>query len=117
MAVQLAPSPHPIAVFPSYIAQRSETLIMKEKIFSLSVTDDAFHVQTIDGRDMLKITADTFSLHAKKRVFDMAGNHLFTICKEIFSFPKSYFAESPTGMDPFDRVSSCLGRELTCSLV
>lgn len=97
MAVQLAPASAPLAVFPSYIAQRSETVIMKEKIFSLSATDDAFRVQTIDGRDILKITADTLSLHAKKRVFDMAGNHLFTIVKEVFSFPKSYYAENPSG--------------------
>ncbi len=100
MAVQLAPSPIPIAIIPSYIAQRPETIIMKEKIFSFS--DDAFHVQTTDGRDILKITADTLSWSARKRVFDVAGNHLFTIRKEVFSFPKSYFAESPAGQKIFE---------------
>jgi uncharacterized protein YxjI len=99
-AVQLAPVPAPVAVFPSYIAEYPTTLIMKEQIFSLS--DDAFTVKTLDGRDVLKITADAFSLSARKRVHDAAGNHLFTLRKEIFSIPKSYFAESPTGNKIFE---------------
>jgi uncharacterized protein YxjI len=99
-AVQLAPVPAPIAVFSTFIAEQPTTLIMKEQIFSLS--DDAFTVKTLDGRDILKITADTFSLSARKRVYDPAGNHLFTLRKEIFSIPKSYFAESPTGDKIFE---------------
>ena len=100
MTHQLAPVSAPLAVFPSFIAEYPTTLIMKEQIFSLS--DDAFTVKTVDGRDVLKITADTFSLSARKRVHDPAGNHLFTLRKEIFSFPKSYFAESPTGTKIFE---------------
>ena len=99
-SVQLAAVPAPVAVFPSFIAQYPTTLIMKEQIFSLS--DDAFTVKTLDGRDVLKITADTFSLSARKRVHDPAGNHLFTLRKEIFSIPKSYFAESPAGNKIFE---------------
>jgi uncharacterized protein YxjI len=76
-AVQLAPVPAPLAVLPPFIAQYPTTLVMKEQIFSLS--DDAFTVKTLDGRDVLKITADTFSLSARKRVHDPAGNHLFTL--------------------------------------
>jgi uncharacterized protein YxjI len=99
-AVQLAAAPAPLAVLPSFIAEYPTTLIMKEQVFSIS--DDAFTVKTLDGRDVLKITADTFSLSARKRVHDPAGNHLFTLRKEIFSFPKSYFAESPTGTKIFE---------------
>jgi hypothetical protein len=76
-AVQLPPVPAPVAVFPPFIAEYSTTLVMKEQLFSLS--DDAFTVKTLDGRDVLKITADTFSISARKRVHDPAGNHLFTL--------------------------------------
>ena len=75
--IQLPPVPTPVAVFPPFIAQYPTTLIMREQLFSLS--DDAFTVKTLDGRDVLKITADTFSISARKRVHDPAGNHLFTL--------------------------------------
>jgi uncharacterized protein YxjI len=99
-AVELAPVPAPLAVFPSFIAQYPTTLVMKESVFSLA--DDAFTVKTLDGRDVLKISADTFSLSSRKRVYDPANNHLFTLRKEIFSFPKSYYAESPAGTKIFE---------------
>lgn len=99
-AVPLAPVPGPLAVFPSFIAESPTTLIMKEQVFSVS--DDAFTVRTVDGRDVLKITADTLSLSARKRVHDPSGNHLFTLRQEIFSIPKSFFAESPTGNKIFE---------------
>jgi uncharacterized protein YxjI len=99
-AVPLAPVPAPLAVLPPFIAQQPTTLIMKEQIFSLS--DAAFTVKTLDDRAILTITADAFSLSARKHVHDPAGNALFTLRKELFSFPKSYFAESPAGTKIFE---------------
>jgi len=66
-AVQLppAPAPAPLALFLPFIAEYPTTLIMKEQVFSLS--SDAFTVKTLNGRDVLKITADTFSISARKR--------------------------------------------------
>ena len=106
MAHQLPPSARPLAVLPAYIAQNSETIVMKEKVMSLS--DDAFFVKTIDGREVLKISADNFSLSHKKHVCDMANNPLFTIRHEIMSIPASYYAESPTGQKIFEVVVSAV---------
>jgi uncharacterized protein YxjI len=35
-------------------------------------------------------------------VMDMQGKHMFTIRKEHFSFPKSYYAEDPSGKKFFE---------------
>ncbi len=94
VAVELGPVPAPLAVLPAFIAQHPTTLIMKESIFSLA---RAFTVKTMDGHDVLKIDTDTLSLSSRKRVFDPDNNHLFTLHKETFSIPKSFYAKSPAG--------------------
>ena len=106
MANQLPPSSRPLAVLPAYIAQHSETIVMKEKVMSLS--DDAFFVKTLDGREILKISADTFSLSHRKHVCDVADNPLFTIRHEVLSIPASYYAESPSGQKIFEVVVSAV---------
>lgn len=100
MAAQLAPAPCPIAIFPSFVARRTETIIMRERLSTLS--NGAFRVTTIDGTPLLQITADTFSISARKRVLDMAGNHLFTLRSQYFSIPHSFYAESPAGEKLFE---------------
>jgi len=98
-AVELAPVATPLAVFPSFIAQHPTTLIMKESIFSLT---DAFTVKTLDEHDVFKISIDTFSFSSHKHVSDPKNNHLFTLHKETFSFPKSFYAKSRAGAKLFE---------------
>lgn len=98
-AIDLEPVPTPLAVFPSSIAQSPTTIIMKESIFSLT---EPFTVKTPDGRDVFKISTDALSLSSRKHVYDLEGNHLFTLHKETFSFPKSFYAKSSEGSNIFE---------------
>ena len=96
MAAQLPPLPHPIGIFPQFTAKQCETLKLVEKMMSLS--GDSFSIETYPGKQpVLQVKGEAISLSGRKAVSDMAGNHLFTIRKEHFSIPKSYYAEDPQG--------------------
>ena len=94
---QLSPSSYPIALFPNYIAQQSETLVMTEKLASLAL--DSFYVRDLAGRDILAIKGKVFSpLHAEKDVFNPATSTLlFCIKRQPFSIPPKYYVEDPSG--------------------
>lgn len=97
---QLPPSPQALGIFNNFIAQQSESLVLKERVLSLS--GDSFSIKTLDGREMLQVKGETFSLSGRKTVVDMQGNHLFTIRKEHFSFPRAYYAEDGQGKRVFE---------------
>lgn len=98
-AAELEPIPDSLAVFPSFIAKSPTTLILKESVFSLT---EPFTVKTIDGNQLFIIKADSFPLSSEKRIYDAEKNHLFTLQKETFSFPKSFYAVSPEGHKIFE---------------
>ncbi|KAL1647989.1 hypothetical protein SLS58_002313 [Diplodia intermedia] len=93
--LQLPPYPTPLGLFPSFIARQAEPLVLKEKVMSLS--GDSFSIKTVDGRAILQVKGEYFSLSGRKHVMDMQGNVLFTIRKEHFSIPTCYYAEDPSG--------------------
>jgi len=96
-----APPPPPqIGIFPQFIAQNYEQLVIKEKVFSLS--GDSFTVKTVDGRDILQVKGDVLSLSGRKRVLDMQGAPLFDIRKQLIAFHATYFCENPNGERFFD---------------
>lgn len=92
----LPPTPQPLGIFPSFIAKQTESLILREKGLSLSGADD-FSIKLLDGRSILQVRGDAFSMSGRKRVLNMQGNHMFTIRKGHFSFPSVYYAEDVTG--------------------
>ncbi|KAK8021871.1 hypothetical protein PG990_007009 [Apiospora arundinis] len=94
MAQQLPPFPRPLGLFKAYHATQSETLVLKEKIMSLS--GDSFDIKTIDGRPIFKVQGNAFSLSGRKMVLDMAGNALFTIRKRHLRLHATYYAEDPS---------------------
>jgi len=98
-AVEFGPVPTRLAVFPSFIAQCPTTLIIKKSVFSLA---KPFTVKTLNEADVLKISIDTFSLSSRKRVNDIENNLLFTLHKDTFFVPKSFYAKSPAGTKIFD---------------
>jgi uncharacterized protein YxjI len=102
MAVQLHTYPTPLGIFAPYIARQSETLVLKEKILSLS--GDSFDIKTIDGRPIFQVQGSTFSLSGRKKVMDMAGNHLFTIRKKHLALHATYYAEDPNENQIFEVV-------------
>ena len=101
--VQLPPFPKQIGLFPAYYAQQSETMVLKEKVMSLS--GDSFDIKTIDGRPLFQVKGEVFSLSGRKNVNDMNGNHLFTIRKKHLALRSTYYAEDPQGREIFEVVS------------
>ncbi|KAF2455905.1 tubby C-terminal-like domain-containing protein [Lineolata rhizophorae] len=98
--VQLPPVPQPIGVFPQFTAQRTETLILKEKVMSLS--GDSFDIKTVDGRPIFKVKGDAFSLSGRKAVSDMQDNHLFDIRQRHLTMHSTYYCEDPSGNEFFE---------------
>lgn len=91
----LNPAPRQIGVFANMIARQSETIIMREKV--LSLTGDSFEVKLASGQSILKVEGKVMSISGRKKVFDMAGTHLFDIVKEHFHIHTTYAIESPSG--------------------
>lgn len=86
---------HQIGIFPAYISDRTETFIVKEK--GLSITGDDFEVCHVDGFPILKVKGAVMTMSRRKRVYDMRGNHLFSIVKEHFHIHTTFAVEDPQG--------------------
>ncbi|OAL52804.1 DUF567-domain-containing protein [Pyrenochaeta sp. DS3sAY3a] len=91
----LPPVPQPIGVFPQFIAQGPETLVLREKVMSLS--GDSFEIKLANGTPILQVEGKVLSISGRKKVNDMAGNHLFSIVKEHFHIHTTYAAENAKG--------------------
>jgi hypothetical protein len=93
--VQLPPLPSAIGVLSPFVAQESVTLVIKEKVMSIA---DDFHVKNAaTEQPVFRILGHVLSLSERKDVHDAQGNHLFSIRKQLFSIPSSYYAQDPSG--------------------
>ncbi|KAG5935597.1 hypothetical protein E4U53_000408 [Claviceps sorghi] len=90
---QLPQVTQPIGIFQNFIAKTTETLILKEKV--MSVTGDSFDITNVHGTPFMKIKGRYMSMSGRKSVYDMAGNHLYDIVKEHFHLHATYAAEDP----------------------
>ncbi|RBR17144.1 uncharacterized protein FIESC28_06646 [Fusarium coffeatum] len=95
-AVQLPPAPRQVGVFKNLTAQQTETLVLKEKVMSL--TGDSFDIKLANGQPILKVEGKVMSISGRKKVFDMQGNHLFSIVKELMHIHATYVVEDPQGV-------------------
>lgn len=91
--VQLPPLAQPIAQFDATIARTTETIVLKEKV--LSLTGDSFDIKNIQGQPILKVKGRLASISGRKSVYDMADRHLFDIVKEHLHIHSTYAAETP----------------------
>jgi len=91
----LYPAPAAIGVFPQFIAQQPETIVLKEHVMSL--TGDSFSIKKANGEPILQVEGKVFSLGGRKKVRDMAGNHLFDIKKELMHIHTTFAIERPGG--------------------
>lgn len=87
----LHPAPQPVALFEQFIAREQETVVLKEKVFSLS--GDSFEIKLGSGVPLLKVNGAWPSISGRKKVEDMNGNHLFDLCKEHMHLHTTYFME------------------------
>ncbi len=92
--------PQQIGVFDHFVARQTETLILKERILSLS--GDSFDIKLANGQPLLRVQGKVMSISGRKSVFDMAGNHLFDVCKEHFHLHSTYVCIDPQGNTFFE---------------
>lgn len=107
---QLPPVARPIAVFDAYIAKGTETLVLKEKVMSL--TGDSFDIKLLNGQPIFKIKGRKMTISGRKSVTDMQENHLFDIVKEMLHIHTTFAAEDPSG-NKFLEVKSSFKRKYT----
>ncbi|KAF7562345.1 hypothetical protein G7046_g1778 [Stylonectria norvegica] len=95
MAVHLNPATRQIGIFPQYIARQTETLILREKV--LSLTGDSFEIKLANGQPILRVEGKLMSISGRKSVYDMNNQHLFDINKEHLHIHSTYAVSSPDG--------------------
>ncbi|KAF4340873.1 LURP-one-related 10 [Fusarium beomiforme] len=114
-APQLQTAPHQVGIFKNFIANQSETLVLKEKVMSL--TGDSFDIKLANGQPILKVEGKVMSISGRKKVFDMNGNHLFSIVKEHLHIHTTFAVEDPQGVKLMEVKSSfkLLGSKATAT--
>jgi uncharacterized protein YxjI len=91
MALQAVPQQ--IGIFDQYIARGPETIVLKEKVLSLS--GDSFSIKLTNGTPLFQVEGKVMSISGRKTVRDMAGNHLFDICKEHMHIHTTFVIKDP----------------------
>ncbi|KAK1995305.1 hypothetical protein LX36DRAFT_692683 [Colletotrichum falcatum] len=92
---QLPQAGNTIGIFPQLTARQSETLVLKEKM--LSLTGDSFDIKLAKGQPILRVQGKALSISGRKSVYDMSGNHLFDIVKEHLHLHTTFAAQDPHG--------------------
>ncbi|CAI7656771.1 unnamed protein product [Penicillium bialowiezense] len=91
----LDPVAEPIAIFDQYVAKEPQTIVLKEKV--LSVSGDSFEIKLADGQPFLKVHGAWVSLSGRKKVEDAHGKHLYDIVKELLHIHTTYAIEDTHG--------------------
>ncbi|KAI1411794.1 DUF567-domain-containing protein [Hypoxylon sp. FL1857] len=97
---QLAPFPRPLGIFAPFIARQTETLVIKEKVVSLS--GNSFDITLANGQPIFKVKGESMTLSSRMNVMDMSGNLLFCIRKKHLTIHTTYYAENPNGEEIFE---------------
>ena len=95
MASQLPPLPQPLAVFDSFVARQTETIVLQEKVLSLS--GDSFSIKLLSGVPLLQVKGSIMSISGRKSMYDMAGGHMFDIQKELLHIHATFAGVTPQG--------------------
>ncbi|KAJ5546837.1 hypothetical protein N7494_004422 [Penicillium frequentans] len=91
----LAPVVEPIAIFNQFVAKEPQTIVLREKV--LSVSGDSFDIKLANGDTLLKVHGSWISLSGRKKVEDARGNHLFDIVKEHLHLHTTFAIEDTHG--------------------
>lgn len=87
----LDPVVEPIAIFDQFVANEPQTLVLREKV--LSVSGDSFEIKLANGQPIMKVHGAWVSLSGRKKVEDAHGKHLFDIVKEHLHLHSTYAIE------------------------
>ncbi|KAE8446675.1 hypothetical protein EG329_011718 [Mollisiaceae sp. DMI_Dod_QoI] len=91
----LAPINPPLGVNPNYCMNKQTTLVMKEKVWSLS--GDTFHIVDENGLEVVQCRGQAMSLSDRKEFTSSTGAPLFSLRTKLLSIHKSFYAELPSG--------------------
>lgn len=91
----LDPVTEPIAIFEQFVSTEPQTLILKEKV--LSVSGDSFDIKLANGEPLLKVHGAWVSISDRKKIEDAQGKHLFDIVKEHLHLHTTYAIKDPHG--------------------
>jgi len=100
MMPQLAPVTPPLGVNPNYCMAKQTTLVLKEKVWSLS--GDSFSVTDEAGMAVCKCQGKTFSFSDRKEFADNQGRPLFDLRNKLMSIHKTFYAQAPNGDHLFE---------------
>ncbi|KAK4186171.1 tubby C-terminal-like domain-containing protein [Podospora australis] len=89
MARQLLPVPQPLAVFDQFITPHPQTLVLKEGFM------DSFDIKNVNGQPIFRVEGKILTAHGRKSFFDMQGNHLFDLIKELLHYHATFACETP----------------------
>ncbi len=106
----------PLALFPAFVAQRPETLMLKGQVIGQDYT-----ISNASGQPLFRVGFKYFSLSHQRFVTDMSGQPLFTIRKETFNFgPAIYYLQAPNEGQRICTIEfkiSFAGSKAVCSFV
>ena len=109
--------PPPVGIFPNMMHHNGSTIVLKEHV--LSLTGDSFSIKTAEGQPLLQVEGKWMSWHGRKKVSDMAGNHLFDIVKEHWHIHATFACEDPQGQKIMEVKSNFKRKTIgaTCRLI
>lgn len=84
------------ALFPSFIAQGPETLILDPSLLSLG--SDDYHIRLSNGTPLLRVGGKSLSMSGRKKVFDEQGTHLFDVVRSVMHMHSTYVVEDARGV-------------------
>lgn len=93
-----------IGIFDNFMPTYPTTIVLKEHV--LSLTGDSFSIKLDNGTPILQVEGKVMSISGRKKVCDMAGNHLFDIVKEHFHIHTTFAIEDPQGQKLMEVKSS-----------
>jgi uncharacterized protein YxjI len=91
----LAPVHPALGVNATYCLPHETTLVMKEKVWSLS--GDTFHITDQNGVEVVRCKGSTFTLTDRKEFEDSQGRPLFSLRNKLITIHKHFYAEAPDG--------------------
>src|SRR4051812_6391683 len=100
MAAPLPPVHPALGINTTYCLPQPTTLVMKEKVWSLS--GDTFHITDAAGVEVVRCQGTTFSLSDRKEFQDAQGRPLFSLRTKLIAIHKTFYAEAPDGKVLFE---------------
>ncbi|CZS93917.1 related to DUF567 domain protein [Rhynchosporium graminicola] len=98
--INLPPIQPALGVNPAYCVNKQTTLVMKEKVWSLS--GDTFHIVDENNHEVVQCRGQTFSISDRKQFASSTGQPLFSLRTRLLRLHKSFYAEGANGQVLFE---------------